>query len=246
MFEQFLDPVLKPLLGLPPILMVLIVSFGVTIFTTLVYWLVTDQKKMKSHKKRMKEINKEMKNNKHDISKVQELQNELLKINGEYMKHSFKPTIITLIPLLILFGWMNMNLTYDPIMAGDNFTTTVDFVKGSYGNITIDVPEQITLYGEKTRQVGNEVSWLMSANESGEYDLVYTYGKETYYQEIIVGEPMNKPTQTMKDSAITQISFDNKKLVVLNLGFWTMGWLSIYIISSVLLSMGLRKLLKID
>ena len=52
------------------------------------------------------EINKQIKENKHDQEKMMELQKELLSHSMENMKHSFKPMLITLIPVLIVFNWI--------------------------------------------------------------------------------------------------------------------------------------------
>ncbi|MCH8804538.1 MAG: DUF106 domain-containing protein, partial [Planctomycetes bacterium] len=53
-----------------------------------------------------KELQKQMKENKHDQAKQTELSKELMSHTMENLKHSFKPMIITIIPILVIFWWM--------------------------------------------------------------------------------------------------------------------------------------------
>ena len=54
-----------------------------------------------------------------------------------------------------------------------------------------------------------------------------------------------QPLKAIKDKMVRQISIDNSKMKVLNLGFWNVGWLGSYIILSIIFSMILRKLFKV-
>jgi uncharacterized membrane protein (DUF106 family) len=54
-----------------------------------------------------------------------------------------------------------------------------------------------------------------------------------------------EPQKIIKNSKLKQINVNNEKLKILNLGFMKLGWLGTYIISSLIFSMSLRKVLKI-
>ena len=71
----------------------------------------------------------------------------------KYMTHSLKPTIITFIPIILIFGWMNNTLAYEPILPGQEFTTTAVFQKGAIGEIELVVPEGITLNGDAVKKI---------------------------------------------------------------------------------------------
>ena len=89
-----------------PRISLLLISAGVSLFITLINLIVLDKDKMRQMKKRQKEISLEMKEHKNDPAKVMELQKEMMSHMGENLKHSFKPMLITLIPVLIAFGWI--------------------------------------------------------------------------------------------------------------------------------------------
>ena len=84
---------------------VIIAALIVSLFVTLITKWVTDQKKMKEIKEKQKSLQAEMKLHKENPAKMAEIQKEMFSHMGESMKHSLKPTIITMIPLLLFFYW---------------------------------------------------------------------------------------------------------------------------------------------
>jgi len=113
MFDSFFNAVLGPLIAWSPLGTIIIVAFILTLLITIVYKLMTDQDLMKSLKAEIKDFQKEMKNHKDNPSKMMELQKEAMGKNMKYMKHSMKPTLITFIPIILVFGWLRT--TYTPI-----------------------------------------------------------------------------------------------------------------------------------
>ena len=89
-----------------PHVSIIVLSFMVTVFITTVRYFMTDREKMKDIKDRQKELRKEMKNHKGNPEKMMELQKRMMEDMPEQMKQSFKPMLITIIPILIIFGWM--------------------------------------------------------------------------------------------------------------------------------------------
>ena len=83
------------------ILMALLVSF----FISLVNYFVLDKEKMREIKSRQKAIQEEMKNHKDNPQKMMELNKELMSHMCETFKHSFKPMLITLVPMLFIFAF---------------------------------------------------------------------------------------------------------------------------------------------
>ncbi len=60
-FETLLDPIFSPLLNLPTLLAITLLSFLISLIITLIYKFATDQDLMKRLKEEMKELQKEMK-----------------------------------------------------------------------------------------------------------------------------------------------------------------------------------------
>ena len=104
--ENFFNATLGKVLGLPQPLGLFLVSLGLTVVLTLVYKWMTDQKLMKSLKEEMNAMKEEMKQYKHDTQKMMEINKKVWDKNMVYLKHSLKPNLITLIPIIIIFSWL--------------------------------------------------------------------------------------------------------------------------------------------
>jgi len=89
-----------------PRISIIIISLMVTIFITVVRYYMTDRVRMKEIRDRQKELRKEMKQFRNHPEKMMELNKQILEDMPEQMKQSFKPMLITLIPILLIFGWM--------------------------------------------------------------------------------------------------------------------------------------------
>lgn len=85
---------------------VLILSFLVTLFITIIYKYTTNQNHLKEIKQKQKQYQKEMKELKDNPQEMMKKQKEAMSLTGQYMKHSMKPMLYTFLPIIIIFGWM--------------------------------------------------------------------------------------------------------------------------------------------
>jgi len=89
-----------------PEISVVIFAVAMTFVSSLVTKKFTDQNRMKELKKIQKACQIKLKDQKGNPAKMTEIQKEMMQCSMEMMKHSFKPMFITMIPLLIFFGWI--------------------------------------------------------------------------------------------------------------------------------------------
>jgi uncharacterized membrane protein (DUF106 family) len=85
---------------------IILISLGVTILITIVRYYMTDRVKMREIRERQKKLREEMKLYRDHPEKMMELNKKMLEDFPEQMRQSFKPMIITLIPVLVIFWWM--------------------------------------------------------------------------------------------------------------------------------------------
>ncbi len=248
---SFLDPILRPLLELNILSIVFIISTIITVLITVIYKLTTNQNLMKELKDEMKEFQKEMKELKEDPKKMMEVQKKSMQTNMKYMSHSMRSTLITFIPIILIFGWMNANIAYEPIKANEEFTIDAIFEKNTVGSIEIVVPAGITLLGDAEKEIqDNKATWTVKG-EKGNYiddsSLEFKFNNEIEYKNVIItNEQEFAPViKKISDSKLRTIQINNKPMKVLNLFGWKIGWLGAYIIFSIVLSMALRKMLKV-
>ena len=246
-FAQILDPVFSPLLELPILFAVLIISFVVSIIIVLAYKFFTDQTEMKSLKDQIKGFQKQIKENKKNPEKVMKIQKQSMDINMKYMMKSMKPTLFTFLPIIIIFGWLNAHLGFAPIEPGMPFTTSVVLQDGVGGTMTIEVPQGVEIIGNATQPItGNAVTWEIKGSE-GEHLLAYKFNEQEYTKDVLITDEYEYApiSQDVNSATVKSIRVNNEKLIVLNLFGWKLGWLGTYIILSLIFSMSLRKLLKI-
>jgi len=202
---------------------------------------------MKDLKDEMKAFQKEIKELRNEPQKAMEVQKRSMKVNMKYMSHSMRSTLFTFIPIILIFGWMNSHLSYDPILPGQDFTTTVVVGKGISGEVELNVPEGLSIEGSAVKEAeDSEVKWVLNGKE-GEYLLEYVFNNQKYTKDVLIteGNGYASPIKDVKDGNIEVIKIDNKKNLVLNLFGWEIGWLGAYIIFSLIFSILLRKMMKI-
>jgi uncharacterized membrane protein (DUF106 family) len=85
---------------------VIILSFAVTLVMTIVTKYFTNQSRMKELKGIQKACQIKLKDNKGNPEKMAEIQKEMMACSMELMKHSFKPMLITFLPIIIFFWWV--------------------------------------------------------------------------------------------------------------------------------------------
>ena len=108
-FDNFAGWAFAPITNnLSPATGVIVITFVITLLITLVYKWMTNQTLMKEMKAEIKELQKKMKDNKENPDKMMAAQKELMSKNAQLMKHSMKPTLVTLLPLLLIFGWLKL------------------------------------------------------------------------------------------------------------------------------------------
>ena len=82
------------------------ISLILNLIVTLAAKFLSDQKLMKSLKEEGEYLKEEMKKFKNDPQKYLELQKKQMESSLKYMRHSMKPALFTLLPLLLIFGWL--------------------------------------------------------------------------------------------------------------------------------------------
>ncbi|HLD40425.1 MAG TPA: EMC3/TMCO1 family protein [Candidatus Nanoarchaeia archaeon] len=250
----FLDPVLNPVLGpflnWNPALLILFVSLIISVIITVVYKFATNQKEMKRLKEQQKEFQKSMKELRHNPEEMMKIQKEAMKSNMDYMKHSLKSTLITMLPIILIFSWMAGHLSFEPIYPGEQYSMTATFAKGVTGNAQLIPDKGTELSSEATQPIINrEVTWRMKSTE-GSHLLTVKSGETEQQKKVLITKELAYEPQISQfsNSDIEKVTVNYNKLKPLG-GFhilsWYPGWLAIYFISSIAFSLGLRKLLKV-
>lgn len=247
-YYDFLNIIFAPLLKLPPLLAVILMSFIVSLLIVVISKYMTDQDLMKKIKEDIKENQKQAKESKSNPGKLIEIQKKQMELTMRQFQHTLKPTLITFIPIIFIFGWMNATFAYENISPQQEFAITAHFDKNADGNVDLNAPEGIELITNKTQKIENgKATWSLKGAE-GEHLLEFAHGSEKQQKNVLIADDNKyiEPIKKIKDSAFKAIQIDYKKLVVIPIGFrdW-LGWLGAYIWSSIIFTMALRKVMKV-
>ncbi|MCH8003464.1 MAG: DUF106 domain-containing protein [Nanoarchaeota archaeon] len=246
-FENLLNPIFGPLLNLPTLWAVILLSFLISLIITVVYKYTTNQDLMKQLKGEMKEFQREIKELKKEPEKAMQVQKKSMQTNMKYMMLSMKSTLYSIVPIIIIFSWMSTNFAYDPILPGQDFTTTIVFEENVDGTVELSIPKGLTIDGGARKEVkGGEVKWVLSGEE-GEYLLEYIFDGKKYGKEILITKEnrYKEPMKRIKGGTINSIEIEHNKKILLNLFGWKVGWLGSYIIFSILFSILIRRIIKV-
>jgi uncharacterized membrane protein (DUF106 family) len=250
MFGNVLDPLLNPFLVLPDIVFIFIIALFFAVITNVAYKFLTNQSLMKDLKTEMKEFQKEIKQLKNNPEKAMKVQREAMNTNMKYMRHSMKPMLITFLPIILIFGWMNAHLAYEPLMPGEEFPVTLDFARNAEGTITLQA-EGLMLEGKKTKTIpdNGELVWVLSAEERGTYTLEFETMTGVVTKEVIVsgqkGNYSEVITVPKNNDVIKKVTVGNDRNRPLEFIGLNIRWIWLYLIFAIGLNLGLKKLLNI-
>jgi uncharacterized membrane protein (DUF106 family) len=247
---------MNPILNLPPVVGILLISAIVSAITTIVYKYTTNQKMMKEIREDVKRMQAEIRATK-DPAQMAKINQQMMSRSMQQLSSSMKSTLITLIPLFLLFGWMQTNYSYTPIGPGEEFIASAQFTQGTAPmNISLAASNGLQVL-DNPIQVPNQniAQWHLKAGSEGTYQLTYEYGTEKYIQPVIVTKDFKyaNPVMTQqkgikKGSSLIKLSVNLQPLRMfdgLSIFGWHPGWLATYIILSLIFSTLLRKALSV-
>ena len=247
---DFLTPVLGWLFQLPPWLAILFMSAVLAIVGTLLQKYLTDQAKLKRLREDTKKFQKQYKElAKTDPEKALKLQQKMFPIQMDMMKEGFKPMIATMIPFLFIALWMGSHFAYEPILPNEPFTVSALFAEGVVGNATLTSANGVVIDQATKDIVAGSVTWNLRA-PAGQHTVFLSAanGVVADNRTVLVTTAREYETPLLrKDGAIVrEFNIGNAKLTPfgdVSLFGWKPGWIAVYILLSIPISLLLRKVM---
>ncbi len=245
-FQNLLNPIFNPLLHFKPFWAILVLSLVLSFLITLVYKRFTNQQLLKQLKEDMKKNQTSMKEHKDNPEKLAQIQQETLRANMQLMKHSLRPTLITFLPIILIFGWVSAHYAFEPLMPNTPFAVTLNTQEGITGDLITLGSVNVTITNAYTPIKDNKAQISINAPE-GDQLLTFTLNNQSYEKIIHVSSRQESYEQikSINDKQVKNIQIDYNKLVIMELFGWKLGWIGAYIIWSILFGMGFRKLMDV-
>lgn len=115
-----LNSIFNPLISFDPtpnnpVLTVLVIAFIISLISTVANKLLVDQDEMNAIQERSKDFQNRVRDAQKrgdgkELAKLQAEQAEMMKDQSAMMKNSFKPMIVTMVPILLIFWWMRASV----------------------------------------------------------------------------------------------------------------------------------------
>jgi uncharacterized membrane protein (DUF106 family) len=92
---------------------IIVMALAISFFISLINYFFLDKEKMREIKARQKEMQGKMKEHQKsgEHEKILELQKEMFSDMGSMFRHSMKPMLITIVPVIVLFSFIRGVLT---------------------------------------------------------------------------------------------------------------------------------------
>jgi len=243
------------ILGIPPVISIFLISLLISLIVTIIYKFVTNQKLMKSIKEELNDLRKLSREatKTGDTKKISEIQKKMLHKNMVYMQHSMRTTLITFLPILLIFGWLSAHYAYMPLAPNQSFNLTVSF-NGYNGTITASPSNSsLKIIGNTTQKVkNNTVIFEMKASNPGDYKVNFNLNNANdssnyFNSKIIVSNIQNyeSPVQKIDTTPfVKEVKLSNQSLVI-NLYIIKLSWFWVYLIFSLITNSLVRKLFNV-
>ena len=129
--DNFFNFIFGPVLALGNPWNIIVISFILTLIVNLAMKFFTNQHVMKSLKEETEFFKQEMKKFKKDPQKLIEIQKKSMETSMKYLRHSLPATLVTLLPLLFIFGWLRTAFPPEQILLNLPFGISFGWL-GSY------------------------------------------------------------------------------------------------------------------
>ena len=245
--DMIFNPILSPLLTLPSWLGIFIVAAAISIISVFVQKHFTNQERLKFLKKEMKKLQAQIRKNKDNQEKQLKIHKKMMPMQGEMMKESIRPTLWMMIPFTLVFFWLAANFAFGSIEPNTPFFVEVQ--TQDTATVEFALQEGITLLSPRVAQVNEGLARFEMTANAGEYALLFTARNTTVEKNLVVTNEKEYATPEQRfDGPIQVISIDNpsvKPFGNFSIFGWRPGWIATYIFFSLVLSIGLRKLLDV-
>ncbi len=246
-----------------PLLTILAISFIISLLSILATKIFTDQKELKRIREEIKKLQKELKKVAgKNPERAKTLQKKLMELTMQSTRHSLRVTIFTIIPLILIFGWMKSSFSYAPLAPDQPVQVIVHLKDFAYKNVTLSVINKETLeeknYTGFISQDKKTAKFLITFPDYGNYilrvrviSLVNNKPQviEEQNKEVLVDKyKYTNPISKYKLRYIDKIEVEYKPLRLLgnfSIFGWHPGWFSIYFFSSLFFITLFRKLFNV-
>jgi hypothetical protein len=176
------DLLLAPFAGLPPLVSLAIVSLVVAVFMLIVFKRTSNQTALADVKRRIHAGLFEIRLFNDDLRAILRAQNEILRTNATYLKHSLVPMLWILPPLVLVIAQLQFHYGYEGLRPGARTLLMVDLEPGGVSpgerpQARLDLPKGLRA---DSREVWipaeSQLAWRLVPESEGDFEIGVAIG----------------------------------------------------------------------
>lgn len=262
------DVILYPFRNLPPFWGIVFLALLTAIFILLIYKFASNQKAIKTLKKRIQGHFLGIYLSRDDAGQILKTQAKLLGSILRYLGHSVRPLLVIIIPVLLLCVQMQLRYGYRKLKPGDEVTVSLKLASEALllqSKIELETPPGVSLQTPPLR-IGalNEVDWRIKVLEEGNHQLKFSVNGRTITKILPTAPPSIERIypETERASFASIIKYPGEKLLkkagpVLSLRInyparnikvlgLKLHWAVVYFALAIIFGLFLKRPLKVD
>ncbi len=265
--NRLFDGIFYPFISLNPWVAMVVVCLLTGIFMLLIFRYTSNQKGIREAKDKIKAHFLEIRLFKDDFRLMMRAQVKILRYNLVYMKHSLKPMMIMILPLVIVLVQLNFRFGFRPLQPEERVIVRVKLSEAlslrSMG-ISLKAPEGLEVEEPPLRiESLHEVQWRLRAKEPGEYELRVRVGEKLFSKMVTVSNelcqisprkvsrsffqeflyPSEPPLPANSPVRFIEVKYPARNL---NLGGWNIHWLIVFFVLSIAFGFSLKGMFKVE
>jgi hypothetical protein len=261
------DLLLSPFSSLPPVWGLLAVSVLTGIVMVFIFKHTSNQKAIRAAKDKISAGFLEIRLFKDDLGLMLDAQKRILRANLTYMRHSFTPMLVMIIPVVLILAQLGVRYQVRSLRPGESALVKLklnDRVNVSEAPIRVETGEGLKLETPLLRiPAENEIDFRIVALAEGEHQINIHSGDQTSTVPLIVSGRVCRvyasnaqsafmpmllaPGQTPlpEDSALKEINIALPPQEIKLLG-WRVNWLVLFFIVSIIAGYSLKGVFRVE
>jgi hypothetical protein len=185
------DALFTPFAALHPWVGLTVVSAVTGVVMLLIFGKTSNQKKIAETKDKLKAYVMEMWIFRNSTPVMFSALGRVLKNNAQYLRHSLRPVVFLIIPVLIIMVQLGIRYQNAPLMPGDKAVVSVklrDGVVPSDTDLKLVAPKGVRVISPALRiDPKGEVQWEIRAEQPGHHEMALVANGETVRKSVDVG-----------------------------------------------------------
>ncbi|GAB4342189.1 MAG: hypothetical protein Kow0099_19530 [Candidatus Abyssubacteria bacterium] len=261
------DALLAPFSSLPPVWGLVVVSILTGIVMVIIFKHTSNQKAIRAAKDKISAGFLEVRLFKDDLGLMLDAQKRILRANLTYMRHSFTPMLVMIVPVILILAQLGVRYQARPLRPGESalvklkLSDRVDVIEEP---LKVETSEGLRLETPILRiPAEHELDFRIGALVHGEHRITLHIGDETFSTPVIVSDRVQRvyssnaqpafmplllaPGQTPlpKNSALEQISISLPSREIELLGL-RVNWLVLFFIASIIAGYSLKGVFRVE